>query len=60
MARTSITVQELIDAGMRDMVAADINRDGVVDMADIAAFQAGDRVRKIKGNARGGSSLRSR
>jgi hypothetical protein len=32
---TSISIAELVDRGMADLVAADLNNDGWLDMADI-------------------------
>ncbi len=54
--RNSISVKELRRMGMGDLAAADINRDGRVDQADIVAFlrgaRAGDATRDA-GAARG-------
>jgi hypothetical protein len=38
---TSITVQQLRQLGLGDLAVADLNRDGVLDTADMEAFQAG-------------------
>jgi hypothetical protein len=38
---TSITVQELRAMGLGDLAVADLNRDGVLNAADMEAFQAG-------------------
>jgi hypothetical protein len=35
---TSITVEELIERGLDDLIVADLNQDGVVDQTDIAVF----------------------
>lgn len=38
---TSVTVQQLREMGKADLAVADLNRDGVLDGADMEAFQAG-------------------
>jgi hypothetical protein len=38
---TSVTVRELRQMGMGDLAVADLNSDGVVDSADMAAFTGG-------------------
>jgi hypothetical protein len=47
-ARSEVSVRELIEMGMRDLVAADLNGDGLVNMDDMAAFMAGERPRATK------------
>jgi len=42
VARTEISVSELRKAGLHEMVVADLNGDGLVNMDDIAAFMAGE------------------
>jgi hypothetical protein len=42
---TSITVQELIRRGLGDLAVGDLNEDGVLDEADMAAFMDGKRPR---------------
>lgn len=54
--RTSISVRELRAAGLGDLAVADLNRDGMVDADDMAAFMAG-QVPSAK-PIRPGSSLR--
>jgi hypothetical protein len=52
MAITQITVAELDELGLGDLRVADLNGDGVLDEADMAAFLAGARPLppKTKGN----------
>lgn len=38
---TSVTVQQLRQMGLGELAVADLNRDGVLDSADMEAFQAG-------------------
>jgi hypothetical protein len=57
--RTSVTVRELRQAGMGDLAVADLDSNGVVDTADIAAFLGG-AVPVHKDPVRGaGSGLRT-
>ncbi len=39
----SVSVDDLIDMGMGDLVAADLNGDGMLDETDVAAFMGGMR-----------------
>ena len=41
--RTSITVRELVAMGLGRLAMADLNHDGVLDVADMLAFEAGAR-----------------
>lgn len=48
--RTSVTVRELRQMGMLNLISADLNSDGVVDLNDMAAFLNGDiPVKKVRG-----------
>lgn len=49
-----ITVNRLRRMGLAELIVADLNTDGVVDEADMAAFQSGDRPRKPFPGAEGG------
>ena len=52
----SITVRELRANGQTDLIRADLNRDGVLDQADIQAFMNGERPTPTK--TRRGAGLR--
>ena len=42
VGRTAISVLELRQMGLSDLIVADLNNDGMVDLNDMAAFLAGD------------------
>ena len=52
--RTSISVRELRAAGEIDMIQADLNHDGFVDLADMSAFLDGQRPSKGSVRSRSG------
>jgi hypothetical protein len=58
VGRTSVTVRELRQMGMGDLVVADLNNDGVVDSADMNAFANG-AVINPKPERNRGDSLRT-
>jgi hypothetical protein len=58
VAVTEISVDELRQLGLSDLVSADLNGDGLVNGADMDAFAQGARPNKA-GNGRGGKGLRS-
>jgi hypothetical protein len=55
---TEISVDELRQMGEADLIAADLNGDGLVNGGDMDAFMQGVRPTK-SGNGRGGKGLRS-
>jgi hypothetical protein len=57
MGVTEITVDELVQMGLGDMAAADLNGDGVLNTQDMDAFLEG--ARPAKSNNRGGKGVRS-
>jgi hypothetical protein len=57
VGRTSMSVVELRKAGLSDLIVADLNNDGMVDMNDMSAFLSGE-VPSRKG-LHGRSGLRS-
>ena len=48
--RTSITVRELTQMGLGDLSVSDLNKDGTVDLSDMAAFMAGQRPKASRGS----------
>jgi hypothetical protein len=46
--RTEVSVRELREMGLRDLVVADLNGDGLVNMDDMTAFMEGQRPRATK------------
>ena len=58
VGRTEITVRELREQGMSDLAVADLNADGKVDMADMAALMQGVRP-NLKANDGGKDGSRS-
>jgi len=58
VGRTEITVRELREQGMSDLTVADVNADGKVDMADMAALMQGVRP-NLKANDGGKDGSRS-
>lgn len=58
VGRTEISVRELREQGMSDLTVADVNADGKVDMADMAALMQGARP-NLKANDGGKDGSRS-
>ena len=46
VGRTEISVRELREMGLGDLAVGDVNRDGLLNMDDVNAFQAGDLHKK--------------
>ncbi len=59
--RTEVSVRELRESGLDDLIVADLNRDGLVNMADMNEFLSGKRP-EVKGTSRTrtGSGIGSR